>query len=296
VLLGLAVLSACAAPDRPGRPRGIPPAALSLLRPDSVRTATIYPGVSYHYLWSPRGPWGVHVVEAGIRGRCDLAFEVLRPTVRWGGGQGRARVSEMVEDTGPTVLAAVNGDFFTPQGAPLGVEVVDGVVGSWTARPSFAWRAGADPWMGTAVSDGRAVLFGWPVDRRRGDGETEAIGGFPDLIDRGRRVGDLEVDGRPSFAAARHPRTAVGFDDADGTVWLVVVDGRQTPYSAGMTLPELASLFEALGVEEALNLDGGGSSALVLASGTMNRPSDVTGERPVVNALALVRKPSGCRF
>jgi len=63
----------------------------------------------------------------------------------------------------------------------------------------------------------------------------------------------------------------------------------------GMSLPELASLFEALGVEEALNLDGGGSTALVVGARPVNRPSDATGERPVVNALALVRDAAGCR-
>jgi exopolysaccharide biosynthesis protein len=62
-----------------------------------------------------------------------------------------------------------------------------------------------------------------------------------------------------------------------------------------MTLPELASLFEALGAEEALNLDGGGSTSMVLGDGPVNRPSDAAGERAVVNALALVQDVRGCR-
>jgi exopolysaccharide biosynthesis protein len=61
-----------------------------------------------------------------------------------------------------------------------------------------------------------------------------------------------------------------------------------------MTLPELADLFEAMGATEALNLDGGGSSVLVVGGRAQNRPSDVTGERPVVNGLALVRDARGC--
>ena len=62
----------------------------------------------------------------------------------------------------------------------------------------------------------------------------------------------------------------------------------------GMTLPELAGLMEALGIEEALNLDGGGSSVMLAKGRTMSRPSDATGERPVVNALLLVEDPTRC--
>ena len=147
--------------------------------------------------------------------------------------------------------------------------------------------------MGVPEADDGALRMGWTVPAT-GDGRTEAVGGFPDLIDRGRRVGDLEVAARPTFAAARHPRSAVGYDPDDGVVWIVVVDGRQLPHSAGMSLPELAALFEALGTEEALNLDGGGSSALVVGGAPVNRPSDASGERAVVNALALVRDATGC--
>lgn len=192
------------------------------------------------------------------------------------------------------VLAAVNADFFTPEGAAVGTEIVDGVVTSAVDRPTFAWRRGSAPWMGVARRDGQAVRLGWLVWEESREAPTEAVGGFPDLIDGGLRVGDLEVEARPSFAAARHPRTAVGYDIDSGRLWLVVVDGRQAPHSAGMTLPELAALFEALGAEEALNLDGGGSSTLVIGTAPVNRPSDATGERAVVNALALVRTPEAC--
>ncbi len=199
----------------------------------------------------------------------------------------------MAKQAGLDVLAAVNADFFTPEGAALGVEVVQGRVLSAAARPTFAWRAGGAPWMGIARPNGDGVRLGWSVGVE-GDGRTEAVGGFPDLLDGARRVGDLEVAARPAFAAARHPRTAVGWDDDGQVLWIVVVDGRRPPYSVGMSLPELADLFEALGTEEALNLDGGGSSALVVAGAPVNRPSDRTGERAVANALALVRDASAC--
>lgn len=268
-------------------------AALALLEPDTVRTVELHPGVLYRYVWSPRGPWAIHAVQSRLAGRCELGFEVLRPAGREAGGEGRERVSDMVAREGVRVLAAVNADFFTAAGAPVGAEVVDGVVTSSAERPAFAWRPGSTPWIGRAREATGGLQLGWQAGRRS-DG-TVAVGGFPDLIDQSRRVGDLEVEARPSFAAARHPRTAVGWDVDAGVLWLVAVDGRQPPYSAGMSLPELADLFEALGVEEALNLDGGGSTAIVVQGSVVNRPSDAAGERPVVNALALVRGPEACR-
>jgi exopolysaccharide biosynthesis protein len=86
----------------------------------------------------------------------------------------------------------------------------------------------------------------------------------------------------------------VALSSVDRTLWLVVVDGRQGAYSTGMTLPELTGLLEALGADEAVNLDGGGSSVLVVRGRAVSRPSDETGERPVVNALLLVDDPSLC--
>jgi exopolysaccharide biosynthesis protein len=151
--------------------------------------------------------------------------------------------------------------------------------------------------MGTPELEGDSVLVvGWGVPRPGGDGKTEVIGGFPLLLEAGRRVGDLEVSARPSFAAERHPRTAVGLDSDRDVLWIVVVDGRQPDHSMGMTLPELTALMEALEVEEAINLDGGGSSVMVLDGGPVSRPSDADGERPVANALGILKDPALCRI
>jgi exopolysaccharide biosynthesis protein len=62
-----------------------------------------------------------------------------------------------------------------------------------------------------------------------------------------------------------------------------------------MSLPELTGLLEALGATEAVNLDGGGSTSMILRGAAVNRPSDEEGERPVVNALAVVRDAKLCR-
>jgi hypothetical protein len=265
-----------------------------MLRPDTVRAMRVAAGVWYRYVWSAEGPWAVHILEADLA-RCDLGLAVLRAEPRESGGRGHETVTSMAARKGRSVLAAVNADFFTAEGSSVGAEVVDGRVTVARSRPAVAWRSGFLPWIGEAAVRGDSLVLGWPVHREHGDGATMAVGGFPDLIDGGERVGDLEVADRPGFAASRHPRTAVAYDAHRRRLWLVVVDGRQAPHSTGMTLPELTALLESLGATDALNLDGGGSSVMVVGGMALNRPSDQAGERAVVNALALARDVSFCR-
>lgn len=85
----------------------------------------------------------------------------------------------------------------------------------------------------------------------------------------------------------RHPRTAVGFNQDTSKIYLVTVDGRQS-ISAGMTLGELGDFFLQIGVYNAINLDGGGSTTMVVRGEIVNSPSDGGGERTVANALLLV--------
>jgi len=113
----------------------------------------------------------------------------------------------------------------------------------------------------------------------------EAVGGGPRPVRDGKAsVEHLQERFAGSFAARRHPRTAVGV--RDGTVVLVTVDGRQPGYSEGMTLDELAGLLVELGCTEAMNLDGGGSTTMVVRDRVMNSPSSGV-PRAVANALAL---------
>jgi len=121
----------------------------------------------------------------------------------------------------------------------------------------------------------------------------EAVGGFPMLVANGELASGLETAGAASFRGL-NPRTAIGVAAGGRRVLLAVVDGRQPGWSVGMTTEQTGRLMQALGAHDALNLDGGGSSALVLreaASGharLATRPSDPTGERAVGNALAVV--------
>lgn len=293
LLLVLFFGAGCAPPDTPpALAQRTPEALLELLEPDTLRTERLGAGVWYQYLWSSQGPWAVHLVEADLS-RCDLALRTLRAREREEGSRGRESVSSMVARSEEGVLAAVNADFFTGEGAALGTEVTAGTVTVARERPSVAWRPGALPWIGEIRVEGDSLYAGWPLSRGAGDRETEAVGGFPELLDRGRIVGDLGVAELPSFAAVRQPRTAVGVQPATARFWLLVVDGRRPSHSVGMTLPEVADVFRALGATEALNLDGGGSSVMVVLGEARSRPSEEE-ERAVVNALALIRDVSGC--
>ncbi|MFH1570408.1 MAG: phosphodiester glycosidase family protein [Gemmatimonadota bacterium] len=127
---------------------------------------------------------------------------------------------------------------------------------------------------------------------------AEAIGGGPRIIRDGAVSIEHEQEGlSPDFATARHPRTAVGYSRTGKVLFLVTVDGRQPGYSVGMTLQELADLManrlarfsqSRRNAYQAINLDGGGSTTMVVRHQVVNRPSDQTGERPVANALLVV--------
>jgi hypothetical protein len=90
----------------------------------------------------------------------------------------------------------------------------------------------------------------------------------------------------------RHPRTAVGLDKDAKTLTILTVDGRRPGVSIGMTGPELGAEMKRLGCEEAMNLDGGGSSELVLRDPetnelhVLNQPSDGR-ERAVADVLGV---------
>jgi Phosphodiester glycosidase len=121
--------------------------------------------------------------------------------------------------------------------------------------------------------------FGWP-------GILDSVGGFPLLM----RDGSVVAKKCAAAICGRHPRTGIG-STADGRLLLVTVDGRRRRHSVGMTLIEFAREFERLGASWALNLDGGGSSTMVIRGKVINRPSDKGGERFVSSAILVLRRP-----
>lgn len=129
----------------------------------------------------------------------------------------------------------------------------------------------------------RAVVYSQLSDEW--EGVKSAIGGGPTLVADGRvKVTAREERFGAEIAKGRAPRTAIGYLGGTSIV-MVTVDGRQAN-SVGMTLYELARLMHELGARDAINLDGGGSTSMVVRGKLVNSPSDGF-ERSVNNALVL---------
>lgn len=122
------------------------------------------------------------------------------------------------------------------------------------------------------------------------DGVWNTLSFGPALVDDGEileGIDEVEVDtniGNHSIQGDQ-PRTAVGVID-DNHLVFVVVDGRQTGYSAGVDMTELAEIMLSLGAETAYNLDGGGSSTLYFNGEVVNSPSN-GGERGTSDILYI---------
>ncbi|MDR0713601.1 MAG: phosphodiester glycosidase family protein [Bacteroidales bacterium] len=83
-----------------------------------------------------------------------------------------------------------------------------------------------------------------------------------------------------------HPRTAIGYSQDGRKIYLLVVDGRQTNYSVGAVTDHIAAILKAFGAYTAVNLDGGGSSCMVINGEIKNKPSGGT-ERAVANGIIV---------
>ena len=135
------------------------------------------------------------------------------------------------------------------------------------------------------VGSGRARIFPRAAPLREPKRwMTGAVAGWPQVVENCAPVAALP--GSAHFTLAPHPRTAVGLSRDRRTLLLVVADGRREGVP-GLTLPELAAVMVEAGACTALNLDGGGSSALWLRDRIVNRPSDGF-ERKVANHLGVV--------
>ncbi|HEX3031186.1 MAG TPA: S-layer homology domain-containing protein [Bacillota bacterium] len=119
---------------------------------------------------------------------------------------------------------------------------------------------------------------------------AQALGGITKPVTDGRAITAQEA-AKLDTGLRREPRTVVGLRGHE--IIITTVDGRQPGISAGMTLPELGNFLVDQGIQQALNLDGGGSTAFVVRrqgdAGVIlgNRPSDGH-ERNVANSLQVV--------
>lgn len=256
-------------------------AALSMLTltvciPDASAAdswSTPHPGMRKLYR-TMSGPNRVHALEvdlcaAGVGVRTTKSSERQRTPSSFGNLVGAE--------------AVINGDFFSfASYSTSGLSIGEG-----------------QHWGGT--SDGPAntyVAFG--KNRVEFSGSNESRGAEKWMRSVTSGLGVLVEDGRaitsnpstPSHCSNREPRSAMGISADKRTLYMAVVDGRSSS-SRGMTCVELANVMKSLGAASAVNLDGGGSSALwVRGSGVANNPSGGT-QRVVANHLAVFAKGSG---
>lgn len=180
---------------------------------------------------------------------------------------------------------AVNASPFSPveevEGTPrdiLGLSVSKGVAYS---------KARGDHAALLITKQNKVVITRPPFELK---GVYNAACGFFLLLEKGRNVG---TDGE------RHPRTAAGVSQDGRFLYLLVIDGRQGDYSVGTTTAETAEWIQQLGAYDAVNLDGGGSTSLVIDDGrggcrVVNRPihANVPGaERVNGNHLGVFAEP-----
>jgi exopolysaccharide biosynthesis protein len=232
--------------------------------------ASVAPGVEYR-----------HVAREGVDAhavRVDLDSECLNVVATPAADRGLT-VSEFAGRHGAVV--AINGDYFDPALRPIGLAMGGGEV--WARADERLRRQEV-----VAVGARRVEIFPRAAPLREPEPwMTGAISGWPMVVEDCAPVAKLP--GSDHFTRAPHPRTAVGLSGDRRRLLLMVADGRRED-APGPTLPELATLLVEVGACTAVNLDGGGSSALWIEGRIVNRPSDLV-ERPVANHLAILRVP-----
>lgn len=189
-------------------------------------------------------------------------------------------------------VAGINGSYFNvKQLTPVTFIKDDGVVTGRTTEGEL-FRTNGSVFIATETfSIDSTAANPAPTDRW-----WEVMTSGPILLDEDVTV--TYSEGIPywkGFYNKRHPRSAIGLDK-EGYIWLVVVDGRSEGNAEGMTIAELTDLMREMGLSDALNLDGGGSSTLwTLPGGVLNHPTDNrrfdhAGQRKVPNILAVTRR------
>lgn len=157
-------------------------------------------------------------------------------------------------------------------------------------RPYQAYKDSATGFLFKSVSK-NTILFQREIGARHGENYDPhlnkwkmktAVGGGPVLVQDGKikitNNEELKFGGKA--IEDKHPRTCMGYTK-DGRLIVMVIQGRFPGKADGATLTQQARLLVALGCEEALNLDGGGSSCMLINGKETIKPSDKEGERAV---------------
>lgn len=211
---------------------------------------------------------------------CTDANELVAFTTAYGSSTPAGPGAEAVLDRQGTVVTVRQHRGVRLQPGQRSVQATGNLAGDLTLL-----RPGRRVDLRTIVTDGRSAL------QRPG---VTVVNGGPQLLQCGnlyitqRHDGMVHADD-PSFAYGwalqRNPRTFAGADSKGRTV-LVTVDGRQ-PTALGLSLLEEARVAKALGMVQAMNLDGGGSTTMAIHGSLLSHPSDAAGERPVGDVIYL---------
>lgn len=164
-----------------------------------------------------------------------------------------------------TINASPFGPIHAMAGKPVDIAGISAQLGHVYSSPEANY--------GALVFDSirRAQILTGPIDPSKLADTVCGVGGFTVVLDHGR---NLPFESRTAAAEKGaknkketdplHPRTAVGLDRTQTNLYLLIVDGRQPGVSEGVGLVELAELGRQLGADTLLNLDGGGSTTLVV--------------------------------
>jgi exopolysaccharide biosynthesis protein len=244
-------------------------------------------GISYRQITVPApNPKVSQIVELDLS-RGQFALRVTRGDSRGGEEFQSQTTTSFTRQSG--ALIGINAGFFGPVVDSEGVAMDAAgfvVAGGVVVSPPLVPAADSAVVRAVVCFEVRRVVIE--------DGQACAPQFQEGLAAGPRLLTDGQVVANPANLT-RHPRTAIGVSQSGDKVWLVVTDGRQAGYSEGATLVEMAELFKALGAHNAMNLDGGGSSALVYADPRLglrilNRPihSGSPGkERPVATHIGV---------
>lgn len=259
-------------------------------QPASIESRELFHGITYtrDVRRHPR-PMVIHIVRIDLRAQ-GVSFRVTPGKAGTQQQMPARTTSRFVREFG--VQVAINGAFFTTfdqgpvkPGIPvfaLGLNASEGVVYSPAREPYTSLNI---------TADNRATISAAP------QAVHNAVAGWGVLLRDGVVPEDLPATNNWDVP---NPRTAVAIADRGATLLLVVVDGRQPNYSEGVRLDELGTILASYGGREAVNLDGGGSSTLVITdaegqphplnSAIHNRLLPGT-QRPVANHLGVFAQP-----
>lgn len=259
--------------------------------PAPTRTS-LFRGIEYERLVED-GPMIVHVVRIDLD-TPELTFRITPASSSSSYDVDVRTTSEFLSEF--KLQLAINGDFFDPWRD----------IGFWDYYPHSGDGVNT---RGLSAAIGDVYTEGYTLKERYhtlyisetneasftapDNGIFNAISGNIRLIQNGDPISITDVENE--YLMKRHPRTAVGFDEAGKTLIIVVIDGRQPNYSEGATIPELIEVMLGFRVFEGINLDGGGSSTLVIEGEqgqavVLNSPihNRIPGrERPIANHLGV---------